>query len=444
MRNREALEAYLRKPITRVPDPEEKEESYARAHERELEKLLPLVGVEPDYIYQAERYRRSEYAEGIKKALEHRETIRSILNSHRTQPLSEDWWPVSIFCTACERDTTQVEDYDGEWKLTYSCASCGNREELDLRETHAVKLPWRIDWPMRWTNERVDFEPAGKDHHSEGGSFDTAREIVDGVFGGEAPISFQYDFIRIKGRGGKISSSTGDVVSLRDVLAIYEPEIVRYLFVSTRPNTEFAISFDLDVLKIYEDYDKCERIYFDREEVGEKRKVKEKRIYELSQVKDVPAEIPYQAPFRHLCNLLQIHGGDIEKAIDALGDVADAHREKVRVRARCAWNWITTYAPEDFRFSLRSPDDTPIETSDAELEAIRKLKQEIASRYEEHDEKSLSGALFEIARSSGLEPKQFFQVVYRALIGREKGPRLANFIRTVGKDRILEVLSPYE
>ena len=80
--------------------------------------------------------------------------------------------------------------------------------------------------------------------------------------GFSAPVTFPYDFLSIKGRGGKISSSSGEVVSLREMLEIYQPEVVRYLFASTRPNTEFAISFDLDVIKIYEDYDRCERIAF--------------------------------------------------------------------------------------------------------------------------------------------------------------------------------------
>jgi lysyl-tRNA synthetase class 1 len=444
MKNPEELEQYIRKPITSVPDPNEKEDSYARAHERELEELLPVVGIKPDYIYQASRYKNSDYAEGIKTALQKRDKIREILNSHRTQPLPDEWWPVSIFCTSCEKDTTQVHSYDEEWKLTYSCSSCGNKEEVDLRSTPAVKLPWRIDWPMRWSQEQVDFEPAGKDHHSEGGSFDTAREIVTGVFEDTSPVTFQYDFIRIKGGAGKISSSTGHVVGLRDVLQIYQPEIVRYLFAGTRPNTEFAISFDLDVLKIYEDYDKCERIYFGQEQVGEKRKAKEKRIYELSQVGSVPEQMSYQVPLRHLCNLLQIHGGDVDTVVDGLHDISPEQEEKVRVRAQCAWNWITTYAPDDFRFSLRDANAIPIEMNEEQQTALKLLYREIDEHFDEHDEVSLSKALFGIAEQSGLDSKQFFTTVYKALIDREKGPRLANFIMIVGKKKILEVLSPYK
>ena len=52
----EVLETYLRKPITLVPDTTGETESYARKNELDVEKILPVVGVNPEYIYQASRY----------------------------------------------------------------------------------------------------------------------------------------------------------------------------------------------------------------------------------------------------------------------------------------------------------------------------------------------------------------------------------------------------
>ena len=63
----------------------------------------------------------------------------------------------------------------------------------------------------------VSFEPGGKDHSTAGGSFDTAKDIVREVYGWQAPEYVGYDFVRIKGRAGKISSSKGDVVIGSDV-----------------------------------------------------------------------------------------------------------------------------------------------------------------------------------------------------------------------------------
>lgn len=442
MPKQDLLKEYLRKPITLVPDTRGKYSSYAEANEKELESLLPVVGVNPEYIYQASRYRSSKYAEGIRTALEHRDTIRRLLNEHRTNPLPEDWWPVSVFSNFTDRDNTKVLGWDGEWGVTYRCEDTGKEETVDLRETSAVKLPWRIDWPMRWKEEGVDFEPAGKDHHSEGGSFDTAEKIVREVYGGEAPVSFQYDFIRIKGRGGKISSSTGEVISLRDVLEIYPPEIVRFLFAGTRPNSEFAISFDLDVLKIYEDYDKCERVYFGVQQISEKKKAKERRIYELSQVDGIPSEMPYQVPLRHLCNLLQIHGGDTEAVIALFDDLKDSQRDRLEVRARCAWNWITQFSPEDFRFSLQEENDPAVVLEENELKALSLLYKEV-EKLDSHTEKTIGEAIYKIAEECSLQPKDLFTVVYRVLIGKEKGPRLAGFMMIVGKEKLSAILNRY-
>jgi lysyl-tRNA synthetase class 1 len=442
MPKQELLETYLRKPITIVPDVFEKYESYAQYNEKELEKLLPLVGVEPEFIYQASKYRNADYAEGIKTALDGREKIMEILNSHRTTPLADDWQPVSVFCNKCDKDTTKVTGRPSDWEISYECSSCGNVETIDLRETKAAKLPWRIDWPMRWSVEKVDFEPAGKDHHSEGGSFDTAKEVASQVFSQQPPETFQYDFISIKGRGGKISSSGGEVVSLADVLEVYTPEVTRFLFAGTRPNSEFSISFDLDVLKIYEDYEQIERAYFSEPEGKKAQKKKEKtdRIYELSQVHGVPEVLPYQIPIRHLCNLLQIFEGNIEGVIAYLGDVQENQIERFTTKAKCAWNWINDFAPEDFKFAL-SKEKSDVELTDAMVEVLKGFKTLTEEQMETLDEKTFGTALYDILKANEVESGDFFKVIYQILIGKEKGPRLISFLYTIGKDRVVEILS---
>ena len=467
MPSQEELKKHLRKPITSTPDPYGKEESYARHNEKEVEDLLPVVGINPEFIYQSKQYRSSVYAEEMKTALEKKDSIINILNEHRTTPLPDDWSPVSIFCSKCLKDTTEIKGVDSGYKVSYHCESCDNKEQVDLRETSCCKLFWRIDWPMRWKKEGVDFEPAGKDHHSEGGSFDTAKKIAKEIYSHEPPVTFQYDFISIKGRGGKISSSSGEVVSLKDVLDVYQPEIVRYMFAGTRPNSEFSISFDLDVIKIYEDYDKCERIFYGIEQVSEKRLEKEKRIYELSQVNEVPEYMTKQFGFRHLCNLLQIHNGNIDNVFEymELKDIKDfiipasikSERlkveldekdfekllAKVRTRAKCAWNWITQFAPENFRFQLRPEDSAHVEITDKEKQVLTALEKEVDNNLDRHNEQSLSEAIYSISQELEIQPKDIFKLMYRILIGKEMGPRLAGFMLIIGKDRLLKQFRPY-
>jgi len=462
MPKQEELSRYLRFPITMVPDPWERDESYARHHEVNVENALPLVGIKPDYLYQAANYRASKYADGMRKALAKKEHLKSILDKFRDDEhkIQGEWWPVSVFCEKCNKDETGIDVWDGEWGLSYHCDSCGHKETVDLRKTGAVKLVWRVDWPMRWEYEKVDFEPAGKDHHSQGGSFDTSRHICKDVYDWDAPVTFQYDFIGIKGTPGKMSSSKGKVVDLPDVLNVYTPEVTRYLFASTRPNSEFTISFDLDVIKIYEDYDKTERIAWKLENAKDEAAYnRERRIYELSQI-DTDSDgktsalsvKPFQVPFRHLCNLIQIADGDIEKAIAGLGrDAATPISPEpeqlpaLRRRAACAKYWIEECAPEDFRFKLKDAgaEHSP-ELSVAEKAAIRSLRDKLISRIETiTDDKSCAEAIYRVAEEEGMEGKALFRAAYQALIGKDQGPRLANFLRSIGKERLLGILESY-
>ncbi|MDR2518965.1 MAG: lysine--tRNA ligase [Spirochaetaceae bacterium] len=440
------LEQYLRFPITLVPDPWERDESYARHHERDVETMLPAVGIHPEYIYQSQQYRASKYAAGIRTALEAREKLKTILDRFRDEEhkIQGEWWPISVFCGQCRRDTTEVDCWDGEWGVSYHCSRCGFRETADLREAQGIKLGWRVDWPLRWAYEQVDFEPAGKDHHSSGGSFDTARHVCKEVYNRDAPVTFRYDFIGIKGSVGKISSSSGIVIDLKDLLKVYTPELARYLFAGTRPNTEFTISFDLDVIKIYEDYDRLERTAFKKEPVKDGQAFeKARRIYELSQVAEVPEAMPYQVPFRHLCNLLQIAGGDIGKTLDGLQGLASCQRARVEARCRCAAYWVEHCAPPEFRFALRPPGERAA-LSEEEAAAVRGLRDKVIAHIGSYpDDKSCAEAIYRAAEDHGLEGKELFRAAYQALINKDQGPRLANFLRSIPKERLMGILEAY-
>jgi len=459
MPKQDELEKHLRLPITMVPDPWERESNYARHHIVNVETKLPLVGIFPEYIYQAERYRSSLYAEGIRKALEKRVELREILDKFRDEEhkIQGEWWPVSVFCEKCNKDETEIDSWDGDWGLSYHCKLCGCNEKLDIQTAKGIKLSWRIDWPMRWEYEKVDFEPAGKEHHSSGGSFDTAKHICKDVYNWDAPVTFRYDFIGLKGTPGKMSSSKGDVVDLPEVLKIYTPELTRYLFAGTRPNTEFTISFDLDVIKIYEDYDKTERIAWKMEAAKDDAAYqKELRIYELSQIgidgktqRLEDKHPPFQVPFRHLCNLIQIADGDIEKALsDLIGvnnDIKPQQLPALKERAQCAKYWVENLAPEDFKFRLLKNGEKPArELSDTEKNAVRILRDDVIIKIEEFaDDKTCSTAIYAAAEKAGIDGKALFGAAYQALIGKEQGPRLANFLRSISKERLLNILKEY-
>lgn len=445
------LEKYLRFPITCVPDTTKRNENYARHHEVDIESQLPKVGISPEFLYQAKRYQDCIYSEGMKKAVQQRAKIKEILNTCRDEnhkiKAEEEYWPCSVFCSKCNKDTTKIVDYDGEYNITYTC-DCGNKETKDMRKFGGFKLGWRVDWPMRWNEEKVIFEPGGKDHISPGGSYDTAKLISKNIYDFPAPITMRYDFVKLKGVPGKMSSSKGKVIALQDALQVYQSEVLRYIFAGTRPNTEFAISFDLDVVKVYEDYDKTERIAWGKEQAKSQEVFqKEKRIYELSQIKDsLPSIMPYQIGFRQLTTFLQIYSGNIDAVLASFEDLKEEQVPTLKNRLECAWYWITECAPTfapDFCFSLRV-DHSKATLDAVETKAMKRIYSEIIPKLETYKtDKDLQQALYDIAKEEGMEAKALFTALYQALIAKDKGPRLASFMKIIGKDTLKNILSVY-
>lgn len=443
MPKKEMLEKYMFQPIVDTPDPFETDESYARHHQKNLENDLAKVGVDVEYLYQAKKYRAGEYKEGIKKALDEAQTIRDILNVHRTSPLGEDWLPTSIYCGNCNTDHgIKNQVYNAEaGTIAYECESCGHKGEVSLDDPKSTKLKWRIDWPMRWNHEQVDFEPGGKDHSSDGGSFSTGKEIVKQVYGYSAPVYLQYDFVSIRGAGGKMSSSSGNVVTLGEVLKIYEPEIVRWIFAHNKTNLDFAISFDSEVFRTYEEFDKVERLALGAQEGNEKKTSHAKRIYEASVLDTVPSEYTWRPSFRHLTSLLQIYKFDTEKVVNYYEEAdTDAAKDNVRRRCERATYWLENYADEEFKFSINNEPNTSYDVG--ELKAfLTELTNTLESEWSNFQtDKDLHEKMYEVIKSNEIQPSDAFKLLYNLLISKDKGPKLASFLRIIGKDEVLKLL----
>lgn len=251
----------LRLPDSEVADPWKCHDSYAEHWMQLAEEALEIFNFPIEFQRQHNLQTTGMYADEIKKALVNREKIRPLLDKYRKTPLVKDWFPLTLYCEKCGKDTTSISNYDEEYSLDYEC-ECGKKNSINFKETPIVKLAWRLDWPMRWKYYDVHFEPCGKDHASVGGSWTTGKDIIKAVWDIEGPIDTFYTNVRMKGQGGKVSSSSGNGATLHDVLEVYTPELVIFLFAGTRPNAEFDISFDVDVIKIYEDFDKVERLYY--------------------------------------------------------------------------------------------------------------------------------------------------------------------------------------
>ena len=236
-----------------------------------------------------------------------------------------------------------------------------------------------------------------------------------------------------------MSGSLGNVIMLDEVLEVFEPAIVRYMFAGTRPGSEFFVSFDLDVLKVYEDFDRCERIYFGREKAKTGKEMENiKRIYELSVI-EMPEKLPLQPSFRHLTTLIQMMDGDVEKVVKHIAKEIKSKDDGKRLRLRlgCAKRWIEKYAPEEFKFKVQERVSKSINLTERQRNSVR----EIAALLKEKswDEQSLFNEFYKIIDRENMKPPEFFEAFYLVLLNQKKGPKLAPFIIELG-DRARKLL----
>ena len=225
-------------------------------------------------------------------------------------------------------------------------------------------------------------------------------------------------------------------------------EQARWLFATYRPNTEFAISFDLDALRIYEEYDRAVALAHQAEDGGRKDKKRRAARRSLDLADPAGARIepgtapPFQPAFRPLSVILQIYDGDIDRArahYEQSGELTSVReRELFDLRARCVWNWIDNYAPADFCYRIRAEPvkrelEGPVHAALERLVAVLRANPGAS-------EAELVPHMKTLFEGLDIGPKQFFPVVYDLLLDRERGPKLTTLVTVMGFERALPLL----
>ena len=78
------------------------------------------------------------------------------------------------------------------------------------------------------------------------------------------------------------------------------------------------------------------------------------------------------------------------------------------------------------------------------LTAVQRVRDEVVSKLETFAlDKECQQAMYDIATSLGLEAKSLFTALYHAIIGKDQGPRLASFMKIIGKEKLTKILSVY-
>ena len=434
---------FIGMPYVDIPSPFSKNESYAEFFEKRFLGELKEVGIEAECIYQAKEYRSGRYASQVKLAMDKRFEIFDIIDSFRTQDAEEgereNYYPISIYCDKCKKETKKILSYNPETaEVVYEC-ECGHKATINIMKDFNYKLQWKVDWPMRWKEENVIFESGGMDHSTANGSKDVAVRISREIFGFDPPIYEPYNFIGIKGGGAKMSSSTGNVLTLTDLLKIYDKHLIRWFYAKYKPMQCFNIAFDNDVIRYYSEFDRWAKMLFDgRIDQGNK---------EILEFTGVTEEYLNYPNFSYLATFLPI----VNFNEDMLGKLmerenTDIHSKYYHERLEKAKHWVENYGKE-YQVNLLSEKNVEFYNtlSEDEKSWVNKTIELISGSYNNSDE--LMTELYGVVKYLNIEPqdlkkvqKRFFEILYNLLLGDKQGPKLGIFLMAVPNEKLISLL----
>lgn len=429
----EDFERYVGMPLSKIPDPRgDCHQSYSDHFLSEFFESLDTLGVEIEKLSATKMYEQGKYTEVIKQALQNSDKIIEILEKVSGRKIPKGWSPFRVICGECGRmiSTTITGLLLDQNKVKYEC-QCGNKGEADFSRGEG-KLVWRVDWAARWKMLGVNIEPYGKDHGTKGGSYDTAVAISRDVFDYQPPFGFIYDFIYLKGKRGKMASSTGNLISTTEILSVIPPEIVRYIILKSKPQQYIQFDPGQGLLQAVDEFVKLEEDSKKKKLAGDK-----KRLYQISEIKGDQEKV--WVTFRHLVNVVQAAQGDfgeIVRILNRTGIKVDKEDRSLQDEVDRVKKWLVEYAPENVKFEIKA--DLPIEASelsDKQKELLTKIAEELEK---ETDPEKLHNFIYETGKSLDLSPAETFEPIYISILGKDYGPKAGWFLISLDKKFVIE------
>jgi lysyl-tRNA synthetase class 1 len=423
--NQGLLAAYLGKPLTKIPDPFDRYESFAHHNNAMLRHFLDRYGFDYEFVSATDCYTSGRFDEVIRKVLRAFDAIMGVMLPTLREDRRKTYSPVlPISPTTGRVLQVPVEVTDAEAGLIAFDDEDGSRVHQSAFGG-AAKLQWKVDWAARWVALGVDYEMAGKD------LIDSAIQSgkICRILGGRPPEGFNYEMF-LDEKGEKISKSKGNGLSLEEWLRYgSEPSLAFYIYREPKR----AKSLHIGVIpRAVDDY------WQFREKYPEQ-----------------PVEQKLGNPVHH------IHGAKVPQStlpltyglllnLVSLPGVADKET---------AWKFVQRYAPgtspesdpeldELIGLAVNYARDFVAPTlqrrapTQMEAEALRDLDSDLANLPSDASAEDIQTQVFEVGKRHPFENlRAWFQALYETLLGSSQGPRMGSFIALYGIDNSRKLIA---
>lgn len=420
--NKDLLLPHLKKPLTKVPDPFQTQQSYGHHMNSRLRSFLDSFAFEYEFISATEQYEDGSYNQTMLKVLEKYDAIMKLMLPTLGEERQRTYSPFMPICnkTGIVLEEGVIATHPQKGTITYRNAL---GEEVETEVTNGkCKLQWKIDFGARWHTFGVDYEIFGKDHLANEPIYKKVCEIL----GTKAPVNYCYELF-LGEDGAKISKSKGNGISVEQWLESAPAESLA-LFMFQKPKTAKKLYFQC-IPKAVDEY----------------------IAFVHSHHKN--AEGKFENPVHY------IHYGDVPNfnlegisysLILNLSSVCNPEDDDI------LWGFIQKYAPHlhkgkyqfldemvarsiNYYKTYIKPNKKFAEPTQQEGELLKKL-HDYCITTQETDVNAIQNAVYKIAKDVEFDMKQWFSCIYKVLLGQEQGPRVGSFIGLYGAKNMAKLI----
>lgn len=435
--NPEMLAQHLNKPLTQVPDPFEKYESFGQHNNAMLKNFLDSFGFEYEFQSATDWYKSGRFDDYLKLILAHYDEIMAVMLPSLREERRQSYSPFLPICPKTGH-VLQVSVLSRDLEaatITYRDDESGKLVETPITGGHC-KLQWKADWGMRWRAFDVDYEMSGKDLID---SVKLSTQICR-IIGGRPPENFTYELF-LDELGQKISKSKGNGLTIDEWLK-YAPAVSLSYYMYQSPRKAKRLYFDV-IPRHMDEYIS----YLSKHETQTQEQQLDNPVWHIHQGKPPRAETGLS--FGILLNLASVCNASDPSIL---------------------WGFVTRYQPD------ASPEATPFldelikhaisyyhdyvlplkhyrVPNDHERAALIALKERLQTIVVDHQadpqgitSELLQSVVYEVGKGEGgksapfTELKDWFMCLYEVLLGQSEGPRMGSFIQLYGVEEMIHLI----
>lgn len=416
--NKEMLQANLNKPLTSVPDPFGKYESFAHHNNAMLREFLDRFGFEYEFFSATACYRSGRFDATLLKMLEVYDEVKAIILPTLGPERRATYSPFLPVCPRTGRvlQVPTIERHPDRGTIVYIDPETGEKVETPVTGGR-VKCQWKADWALRWAALGVDYEMSGKDLIDSV----TLSSKICRALGATPPETFIYELF-LDEKGQKISKSLGNGLTIEEWLTYATPESLS-LFMYQKPKSAKKLYFDV-IPRAVDEYLQLLAAYPAQ---GPKEKL-DNPAWHIHGGEPPAAELPIS--FGLLLNLVAASNAEDKSVLWGFirRHAPGATPEKYPVLDNLAEYAVAYY--RDFvrpTKSYRAPDET-------ERRALEVLEQELGRASPVATAEDLQNIVYEVGKANGFADRlrDWFRAIYEVLLGQSQGPRFGSFIELYG------------